>query len=247
MSPASQNAVSAATMAAVCTRCGIHRLCHPTGYGADTVARLVRRKRSLRPGEYLFRAGEPFHSIYGVCSGTVKSYAFDRDGAVQITGFHLPGELVGLNALASRQYVSNAVALDATSVCELLCHPLEAMREQDPALGRDIYDLLGLEILDTYRQLSVVLGKKNAAEKLSAFIYSLCRRHRERGLPDTDLRLSMSRSDIADYLGLTKETVCRLFTRLEADGLLRVRGKRLRIEDLAALRRHAGVDAESLA
>jgi CRP/FNR family transcriptional regulator len=228
-----------------CKSCGVRRFCCPGGQGGydpETFARILKRRRVVRRGEYLFRAGDPFHSLYTVCEGCVKTYALDRDGAVQVTGFMVPGELIGISGLTHRRHVCNAVALERTVVCEILCSRLEELRDQVPRLGRDVFELMACELLLGYRQLIAVLGKKNAAEKLGAFICSLRQRYIQHGHPGDVVPLAMSRSDIAAYLGLTKETVCRLLSSLEARDVIRVERRRLGVLDAEALRRLAGDD-----
>jgi CRP/FNR family transcriptional regulator len=227
----------------VCGNCGIYRFCCPQdreGYDAETFARILKRKRVVKRGEYLFRAGDPFHSLFAICEGCVKTYALDREGSVQVTGFAIPGELVGVSGITHRRHVCNAVALQHAVVCEVLCSRLEELRDQVPVLGRDLFDLLGCEIMAGYRQLTAVLGKKTAAEKLAAFVCNLWRRYTEHGHSGVVVPLLMSRSDIAAYLGLTKETVCRLLARLESDNLIRIGRRELHIMDAPALQRLAG-------
>jgi CRP/FNR family transcriptional regulator len=227
----------------ICRSCGAHRFCCPQGrgaYDAKTFARILKRKRVIKRGEYLFRTGDPFHSLYAVCEGAVKTYSLDREGAVQVTGFVIPGELAGVSGITHRRHVCNAVALQRTVVCEILCSRLEELRDQVPQLSRDLFELMGYEILLAQRQLAAVLGKKSATEKLAAFVCGLRQRYMEHGHTGHIVPLAMSRSDIAAYLGLTKETVCRLLARLESRNVIGIQRRCVEVADGAALRQLAG-------
>jgi len=225
-----------------CQNCSLFQLCLPVGLergDLELLDRIIKRRRPVHRGEHLFRAGEPFQAIYTVRSGSVKTYAVSEDGGEQVTGFHLPGELFGLDAINAGRHPCSAVALEATSVCEVPFDRLEELGESVPSLPRQMLRVMSKTILHD-QTLLAYLSKKTAEERLAGFLFSLSRRFSQRGFSAREFNLSMSRVDIGNYLGLAEETVSRLFTRFQEQGLLNVVRKHVRLHDLDRLRELAG-------
>lgn len=223
---------------AVCARCRIAELCRPVKLERDARAaldRVIRRRRTLRRGDYLFRTGDPYHAVSALCSGSAKTCTTNDDGAVQVLSFHFPGELVGLCGLGAQQHLCDAVALETTEVCEVPLGRLFEVVEQSPAVRQFMYRLFGEELAHQHQLMQPLVGRTAAAERLAAYLLSLMHRYESRGLPSHEIRLSMSRHDIGNYLGLAKETVSRLFSRFEDDGLISVHARKLRVNDSARL------------
>ncbi|TAM45655.1 MAG: cyclic nucleotide-binding domain-containing protein [Gammaproteobacteria bacterium] len=223
---------------AVCARCRIAELCQPVRLGLDARAaleRVIRRRRTLKRGEYLFRTGDPYHAVSALCSGSAKSSVTRDDGSVQVLSFHFAGELVGLCGLGAQQHLCDAVALETSDVCEIPLGRLFEVVEQSPAVRQFMYRLFGEELEHQHQLMQPLVGRTAAAERLAAYLLSLVQRYESRGLPAREIYLSMSRHDIGNYLGLAKETVSRLFSRFEDDGLISVRARRLRVNDVARL------------
>jgi CRP/FNR family transcriptional regulator len=221
-----------------CQDCTLTELCLPRGLDASEIEaldKIVKRRRPLRRGDYLFRAGDSFYSLYAVKAGSVKTFAPTDDGGEQILGFHLPGELVGLDAMQSDLHTCSAMALETTSVCELPFVNLEELSREVPGLQHQLFKLVGKEISNEHGML-LMLGNRSAEERLATFLLSLSSRLHERGFSAQEFNLSMSRHDIANYLGLAVETVSRLFTRFQEEGLLEVERRHITICDLDRLR-----------
>lgn len=230
-----------------CHNCRGLTLCQAGRIGCghlDLSGRVIKRYRSIPRGGYLFNAGDPFHSVTVVCAGSVKTYTVSYDGRMQVVGFHLPGELLGLNAVRTKQHLGHAMALEPTTVCEILFSRIEELVEQVPALQRMILALMSGEILHEHDTMASLLGKKTAEERLAAYLFCISRRFAARGFSAEEFDLSMSRSDIGNYLGLAKETVSRLFSRFEDDGMLTVRAKHVRVNDLTRLGHLAGASLQ---
>lgn len=220
-----------------CKGCSLATLCLPMGLTTDDVEKLdqiVKRNRPLHRGDHLFRDGDKFHSLYVVKTGSVKTYAPSEDGGEQVLGFHLPGELIGLDAIESATHHCSAKVLETTAVCEIPFSQLETLSNSIPSLQHQMYRLLSREIGHDEDMLTL-LGKKNAEERLAAFLLSLSERFKRRNLSATDFYLSMSRHEIGSYLGLAVETVSRLFTRFQDEELLRVERKHIELLDLKRL------------
>jgi len=234
----------------VCARCRLSELCRPVKLERDARAaleRVIRRRRTLKRGQYLFRTGEPYHAVSALCAGSAKSVTTHDDGSVQVLSFHFPGELVGLCGLGAQQHLCDAVALETCEVCEIPLGRLFEVVELSPAVRQFMYRLLGEELQHQHLLMQPLVGRTAASERLAAYLLSLVRRYENRGLPARDIRLSMSRHDIGNYLGIAKETVSRLLGRFQDDGLISVRARQLRVNDLARLaaladgsRPHAG-------
>ncbi|MBI5611568.1 MAG: helix-turn-helix domain-containing protein [Gammaproteobacteria bacterium] len=226
-----------------CRRCRAARLCRlarkpPAGTDAST--KVVLRHRRLRRGDYLYRTGDPLHSLGVVCSGSVQTCLLHPDGTTQITGFHLAGEFTALGDMNAKQHTRDGVALETTCVCEILLSQLLELCHESPDVRRDVLQLVFDQLAHNEAQLLPLVGRKSATEQLAAFLLSLSERLAERGFSGEDFSLSMSRQDIGSYLGLAKETISRLFSRLENEGVISLDARRLRLTDP---RRLAGLAA----
>lgn len=228
-----------------CDTCSLHPLCLPLGLSENDLGKLekiIRRGRPIQKGEHLFRQGEPFQGIYAVRTGTLKTYTLTNDGEEQITGFHLASELIGLSNFDSDVYNSSAKALETTNVCEIPLDRLDELAGELPALRRHLLRTMGKEIRGD-QQMMLLLSKKSAEERIGSFLLNLASRFKRRGFSDKTFRLSMSRADMANYLGLAVETVSRVFTRFQKQGLIDITGNAKEIAiidqqslwDLAAL------------
>jgi CRP/FNR family transcriptional regulator, anaerobic regulatory protein len=195
---------------------------------------IVKRSRPLHRGDFLFREGDRFRSLYVVKTGSVKSFAPSPEGGEQVLGFHLPGEIVGLDAIDKDVHACSARVLETSAICEIPFGRLEELTASIPSLQHQMYRLLSKEISQDTDML-LLLGKKNAEERLAAFLLSLSQRLHKRGLSPSDFYLSMSRHEIGNYLGLAVETVSRLFTRFQEDGLMRVDRKHIQLLNLPSL------------
>ncbi|MCO6412857.1 MAG: fumarate/nitrate reduction transcriptional regulator Fnr [Thiogranum sp.] len=232
-----EKVVSLKEIKVACQACSLNEICLPVGMGETDLDRLdsiIDRKRPLARNDHLFRIGDPFQCLYAVRSGSLKTYATSEDGQEQVMGFHLPGELVGLDAIADGRHPLAAKALETTSLCEIPFADLEALSRQLPSLQHQLLRVMSQEIRADEQNM-VTLGQKSAEERLASFLISLSSRFRRRGFSENQFNLSMSRSDIGNYLGLALETVSRLFTRFQNEGLLRVDRKHIELLDRARL------------
>jgi CRP/FNR family transcriptional regulator, anaerobic regulatory protein len=221
-----------------CRDCGVYRLCAALGLEGDELSlleRVVRRKLIVKRGGLLFRVREPADYVYAIRSGSVKTCVRTERGRVQITGLHLPGELLGLAGFDLREYTCEARALETTSVCQVSMHQLEEVAQRVPAIHREMLCIMSGQIRH-YEQLLLLLGKHNAERRLAAFLLGLSQRFALHNYSPTRFNLSMSRGDIGNYLGIAEETVCRVFTRFQEEGLLTTRRRYVELHDLERLR-----------
>ena len=229
-----------------CNDCNLSPICLPLAVEPDELNQLdtiIHRGRPLKRGEHLFRASEPFTSVFAVRSGAMKTYENSMDGDEQVTGFYLPGEIVGMDGISSSHHVSNAKALETATVCEIPFSRFEELSIKIPSLQRHFFSLMSQEIRSE-RELHMLLGKKTADERVAALILSMSARHQHRGLNGAAFRLPMSRNDIANFLGLAVETVSRIFTRFQQLRLISVDGREVNILDRAGLCQHGKVNTE---
>jgi CRP/FNR family transcriptional regulator len=195
---------------------------------------IVKRKEVYKRGQVLFRPGERFDYLYAIRSGSVKTYVSTEDGRVQITGFHLAGELLGLSALDSLQYSSEARALETISVCKVEISRLDEIARQIPTIHYQMMRIMSGQIRHD-EELMLLLGKRSAEERLAAYLIGLSRRFASRNYSGTQFRLSMSRLDIGNYLGIAEETVCRILSRFQGDGLITADRRQVCLKDLKRL------------
>ncbi len=179
----------------------------------------------------MFREGEPFAAIAAVREGSVKTYVVDREGREQVLGFYFPGEIIGLNAIDRERYPCNAVALDPVTLCRFTFARIASLASRLPGLQRQLFRHLSRDI----GRASLLAGDHPADERVAAFLILLSRRHPVVGRQPQRLRLSMPRTDIANFLRLAPETVSRVLRRMQDDGLIRVQRRDLELIDRAGV------------
>ncbi len=216
-----------------CQDCSLAPLCLPLSLNLedmDALDQIVKRGRPLKKGEFLFRQGDAFDSVFAVRAGALKTFTLSDGGEEQITGFHLPSELVGLSGVDNDSHPVSAQALETTSVCEIPFERLDELAVQLPVLRRQLMRIMSREIRDD-QQMMLLLSKKSADERIATFLVNLSARFRARGFSANQFRLAMSRSELGNYLGLAVETVSRVFTRFQQQGLIDAEGKEIHILD----------------
>ncbi|MCQ4319074.1 fumarate/nitrate reduction transcriptional regulator Fnr [Stutzerimonas stutzeri] len=225
-----------------CNDCSLSGLCLPLSLNRqdmESLDEIVKRGRPLKKGETLFRQGDPFSSVFAIRSGALRTFSVTDAGEEQITGFHLPSEMVGLSGMDTETYPVSAQALETTSVCEIPFERLDELSVLLPQLRRQLMRIMSREIRDD-QQMMMLLSKKSADERIATFLINLSARFSARGFSANQFRLPMSRNEIGNYLGLAVETVSRVFTRCQASGLLEAEGKEVRIRDSIRLCALAG-------
>lgn len=179
----------------------------------DGILSLVR----VGTGQMVFFEGDPAEHLFVLTDGCIKLYKLLADGRRQITGFLLPSDFLGLAMRA--QYAYTAEAVVRSSLCRFPKTKLEALMEEFPALEKRLLGVASNELASAQDQM-LLLGRKTAQEKLASFLHTLSLRAVARGAAADRIDLPMGRADIADYLGLTVETVSRCFTRLRKQKMI---------------------------
>jgi CRP/FNR family transcriptional regulator len=221
-----------------CGNCRLNTLCLPIALRTDDISRLdeiIQRGKPINKNEYLYKQNSPFSSVYAVRSGCLKAYRLTNDGEEQITGFYFPGEILGMDGIGKNKHNCSAKALETSAVCEIPFEQLGELSTQLPELQKHFFQIMSHEI-SSDQQLITLLSKNSAEEKLATLLISLSARFAQRKLSSTKFRLPMSRTDIGNYLGLTVETVSRVFGRFQKQNLLSVDGKEVTILDFNELK-----------
>ena len=236
-------AAAPAPIKTLCSTCHLRDICLPSGMTQPDVTRLdgmMFARRRVLAGQTLYREGDRFQFIYAVRAGTLKSSLMLADGREQVSGFHISGELVGLDGVAQGRHASAATALEDTEICAIPYAHLTDMGSGATGVHHVISRLMSREILRE-GSLMMLLGSMNADERLAAFLLNLSERFRARGYSEREFHLRMSRAEIGSYLGMKLETVSRTFTLLQQEGLLEVEKRHIRIVDLEGLKRRFDV------
>ena len=192
---------------------------------------LVYTRKRVHRGESLYRAGGSFDSLFAIRSGFFKSRVMLEDGRDQVTGFHMAGEILGMDGIGTERHNADAIALEESEVCII---PYEQL--VDFHLQRELHKVMSRELVRDHG-LMMLLGTMKSEERLAAFLLNLSQRFVARGFSPDDFHLRMTRDEIGSYIGLSLETVSRLFSRFHEEGLIAVQQKHIRILDVPGLRR----------
>lgn len=221
------------TLKATCNNCSLAELCLPRGLGSDdlqTLDEIIQQRILLQKKQVVFKQGSTSGCIYAVRSGCVKTYTTAKDGEEQILGFHLPGEILGLDGLDNKIHSCSAVALNTSTVCELPISELNVLCVKMPGLQQQLLSLISDEISKDHTML-LLLARRNAEQKLATFLSNISERFKARGYSGDIFELSMSRNEIGNYLGIADETVSRLLTKFRDMKIITVDRKNIAILD----------------
>ncbi|SFI35842.1 CRP/FNR family transcriptional regulator, anaerobic regulatory protein [Collimonas sp. OK307] len=220
-----------------CSSCSMHQLCLPMGLDESDMLRLdsIIGRHRVRRDDSLYRIGDKFGSLYAVRVGQFKTYQASSDGARQITGFQMSGELLGMDAISTGSHQCDAVALEDSEVCDIPFARLEELFSDIPTLLRHFHRIMSKEIT---REQSVILllGNMRAEQRFAAFLVNLSSRYATRGYSSTNFQLRMTREDIGNYLGLTIESISRLLSKFRKEGILKVDKRDIELVDFPALK-----------
>lgn len=231
-----------------CSDCVLNTICLPIALESEDIERLdeiVARGKPLQKGDHLYRQEDEFSSIFAVRSGSIKAYTVSDDGKELVTGFYFPGEILGMDGIGRNRHASSAKAMETSSICEIPFGNLGELSQEIPSLQQHCFQLMSQEIVDD-RQLLALLSKSNAEERVATFLLSISARKARHRLSATNFRLTMSRSDMGNYLGLTVETISRVLSKFQKSGMLAVDNKEISIIDMAALRTTSAVKDDEL-
>lgn len=227
-----------AQLKTACANCNLREICIPSGLTSEEIDRidtLVNVRRKVKRGDALYRIGEPFDAVYAIRAGFFKSVVTYDDGRDQVTGFSMAGEILGMDGIGTGIHTCDAIALEDSDICSIPFARLEELSRVVTTLQRHFHKVMSREIV---RESSVMmlLGVMRSEERLAAFLLNLSQRLASRGYSAMEFHLRMTREEIGSYLGLKLETVSRAFSKFQADGLIEVDQKHIRIVDLLGLK-----------
>ena len=220
-----------------CHNCRMSALCLPLALDSSSLDRLdkvIERGRPIHKNKYIFHGGDPFRAVYAIRSGAVKSFCISYDGSEQVTGFYLPGEIFGWDGIDNNTHSNTATTLETTALCEIPFARFEEISRTMPILQKHFMRLMAKE-LTSDQELIGLLAKSSAEERVASLLLSLSSRLKRQHLSATQFRLPMSRADIGNYLGLTVETVSRVFSRFQSFDLILCDKKEIEIINLNGL------------
>jgi CRP/FNR family transcriptional regulator len=215
-----------------CQLCCLQEFCEPGSLERNEIdfLRTFVKKQDLRlrRGEQVYRQGDEFRALVAVHTGSLKITVVSSHGMERVSRFAITGDMVGLNGIESGRHGDRAVALEDSGACLLPWERVEEAAAQIPLVRRQLMRMLSREIRRS-EAVGLLLGRLSAKERFAAFLLDLSDRLASRGLDGLRFRLSMSRPDIGSFLGLTSETVSRMFTEFRDEGLLGVNAKEVEL------------------
>lgn len=220
-----------------CSTCVVNSLCLSLGFSKGETERLdtlISQRIGVKKGRGLFYAGDRLQNLYAVHAGSFKTTLVSPDGRGYVTGFLMSGDILGLDAISTECHPCSAYALEDSEVCSISFSRLERLAGEFPSLQHNLNRILSQEIVRD-REMLLMMGCHNADERLAAFLVELSQRFSNRGYSAHGYLLRMSREEIASYLGLRLETVCRSLPRLRDLGLIAYHGRVMKILDLVGL------------
>ncbi|PVZ42649.1 helix-turn-helix domain-containing protein [Pseudomonas sp. CC120222-01a] len=235
--PRTAHPVHLKPLATLCSDCRVSGLCLPTGlpiHDESCLGALIGPRMRIRKGSALFNANDPLTTLYAVRCGSFKTSLNTAEGQGVVINFWMPGNVLGLDAIATEHHVCDAIALEDSEVCPVPYRRLQALARNFPVLQQSLNRLMSREIVREHERV-LMLCNLTAEQRLASFLVGLSRRFVSRGYSAHGFLLRMSREDMASYLGLRLETVCRSVARLRALGILNLQGRRVEILDMPAL------------
>ena len=222
-----------------CPNCPVRSLCLPVDLDEHAMGRLdriIQLRTTVRRKAKLYRPGDRFNALYAIRLGTFKTTVLAEDGCQQVTGYHMAGEIIGLDGIGDERYTCEATALEDSEVCVLPWNEIDRLAADMPELRRNLYRVISRDA-SREQSMMLLLGSRTAGERLAIFLLNVADRYRDRGYSSCEFVLRMTREEIASYLGLKLETVSRLFSSLQENGLLQVQGRAVKLLDVPRLRR----------
>lgn len=205
-----------------CMRCNVREMSVCADLTPDELEHLAEivTDQTVEAGHAIFSEGDDAGSLFNVTGGVVKLYKLLPDGRRQITGFLFPGDFLGL--AVNEQYGYSAEAVEPVKLCRFPRVPLERVMDRYPHMKARLFTMASNELAAAQDQM-LLLGRKTARERIASFLLQLQSSAKRRGQPVNPVRLPMNRGDIADFLGLTTETVSRTISAMKRAGVIALR------------------------
>jgi CRP/FNR family transcriptional regulator len=220
-----------------CKNCSMEPVCQPINKADQSLllsTDYLNKRISIKAGSSLFIKGEPLSAMYAVCSGSFKLCIGSQDN-IKIINFRFPGELLGEDALFPQKYACDAIALEESSICKVSVHELTTNANLVPDLQANLVTLLSRQSYFNQQEFASLVAKKSAESLLAAFLLNVNMRVSKYNSTANILYLTMSRENIANFLGLRRETLSRLLSKFQKDGIILLNGKNITLLNLTQL------------
>lgn len=218
-----------------CSDCKWRKYCLPSDLSGPSLSEfehIVHLGKKFEKEQRIYSQGSSFRSLFAIQSGSVKTQYTLTSGYTQVTAFYYPGEVIGLDAIDTDKYPGTAIVLEDSIICEIPFAHLEQIAQQQPILNQSLFKLMGREYVRD-QSLLFLLGSRAAEERVLSFLSGIAKRHTIMNPGSQQLQLSMSRTDIASFLGISLETVSRELTKLKKNGWLELSGRNVLIHQPA--------------
>ena len=243
-----QKSIGLTPLKVACSGCNLRELCLPrklTEADLEKLDDLISLKHAYQRGDFLYRSGTKFQSLYAIRTGFFKTQVLHEDGREQVTGFQMAGEIIGMDAISSDVHTCDAIALEDSEICEIPFSQLEELSRKLPSLQRHLHRILSREIVRD-QGIMLLLGSMRAEERLAAFLLNLSQRFAIRGYSPTSFHLRMTRQEIGSYLGMKLDTVSRTLSHSQGLGLISIRKKSVELNNLPGLQTIVGPQQQLL-
>ena len=227
-----------------CPNCHWHQLCLSLGLDEITIGHIdqvIRHRIRVSQGACLLHMDDSFNSVYVVRYGYFKLVQFGSHGEEQIFRFQMAGDLVGLDGIGTGRHTCDTISLKHSEVCGIPFTQFESLLVRESSLRRRFHELLSNELVQEKKSV-ISLRCLRSEQRFAAFLIELCSHYETEGNSPVKIDMPMKRSDIGNYLGLTNETISRLFSGFKAQGFISVQGRQLHILDLNKLKEMVRLD-----
>lgn len=229
--------VTISSISSTCADCSMQELCLPavvSDHDLDRLEVIMSKRVRISRGDLLYREGEVFTSLYAVRLGHFKTVFSQGPAIRQIIGFQMSGDILGMEGIGATRHKCSAIALEDSEVCEIPYLKLETVLTELPSLQAHFHRMMSREI-NREHGVMLLLGSMSAEQRVAAFLLNLSKRYEARGLSPSEFLLRMTREDIGNYLGLTIESVSRVFSRFKKAEWIQGTPRDLKILDMKAM------------
>jgi len=215
-----------------CDDCSMNSVCRPLSTVKQSInlsESYLQRRITTKANDVLFNQSTPLTSIYAVSSGTFKLCRQTDDSTENIIGLRFPGELIGEDALFLKTYNYTAIAVGDGSVCKVSVEQMTSCGKLIPEVQNNLIELLSRQSYVRQRNFQAYIGKKSADSLLAAFLLNVIERNASYTGSNNSIELPVNRNDIANFLGLRRETLSRVFSKFQKEQFIQVEGKRIEL------------------
>lgn len=213
-----------------CENCNLINICIPKGFNRFEIgelALLVSHNHIRQKGDAIYHAGSPYRGMIAIRSGSAKLINYGQQGHELIVDFVLPGEIIGFDGLASQTYNCTALALETVNFCHLPVNKIKIYEVNNPHINQILLERSCAQYNAQVERM--LFNKYTAEERVANFLFQISERLMLRGYSEIEFRLSMSREEIGNYLGITHETVSRIFHLFQDRDLIELKSKHVKI------------------